>query len=115
MNGINGMILLPDDWSTSTYTLNNANIGNAPYNANDITLQNWTNIMEPAGAVFFPNAGDRSGTYAADFNDYGFYWIAAYGNQQMSYNIFISETSIDYGAGNYRYGGFSVRLVHDEN
>ena len=115
VNGINGMILLPDDWSTSTYTLNNANIGNAPYNANDITLQNWTNIMEPAGAVFFPNAGDRSGTYAADFNDYGFYWIAAYGNQQMSYNIFISETSIDYGAGNYRYGGFSVRLVHDEN
>ena len=118
VNGLNGLIIPPDDWDISTFTLNNPNTLSAPYNANNISLQDWSNILEPAGAVFFPNAGDRSGTYAADFNDYGFYWLANFGTQQHSYLIFISDSgnSIeDLIVVNYRYGGFSVRLVRDAN
>lgn len=116
VNGINGVVLLPDDWSTSIYALNDPNNGSAPFTSNTITLQVWTNTLELAGAVFLPNAGDRSGTYAADFEDYGFYWLASYLDQQRACNIFIKENSINSGlSGNYRYGGFSVRLIRDVN
>jgi hypothetical protein len=118
VNGLNGLIIPPDDWDVSTFALNNPNALSAPYNANTISLQDWSNILEPAGAVFFPNAGDRSGTYAADFNDYGFYWLANFGTQSFSYLIFISDSGNnidDLIVGNYRYAGFSVRLVRDAN
>ncbi len=116
VNGIKGVILLPDDWGVNTYALNNANNGSSPYDANAISLQDWTNILELAGAVFLPNAGDRSGTYAADFSDYGFYWLADIGGQQIASNVMISESEIVSEASyNFRYGGMSVRLVRDAN
>ena len=114
VNGVNGVILLPDDWSASTYTLFNPNDGSAQYSANTISLQDWMNTLELAGAVFLPNAGDRSGTYAAEFNDYGFYWVANYLTEPHAANIFVSDTDISTGlSGNFRYGGFSVRLVRE--
>ena len=114
VNNINGLLLLPDDWSANIYTLQYINNAAASYNANAISLQDWTNTLEPAGAVFLPNAGDRNGTYAADFNDYGFYWLSDILDQQRADNLFISETDV-YPSANFRYGGFSVRLVRDVN
>lgn len=116
VNNTNGLIVLPDDWNASTYAFVNPNDPSAPFNENVITLQDWTNTLELAGAVFLSNAGDRSGTYAADFNDMGFYWTANYYDQQRACNVFISEDAIYYGlSGNLRYGGMSVRLVRDAN
>lgn len=114
VNNVNGLILLPDDWNVNTYTLNNANDDTSQYADNTISLQDWTNTLELAGAVFLPNAGDRNGTYAADFNDYGFYWLADIFDQQRADLLFISEAEV-YPSANYRYGGFSVRLVRDVN
>ena len=52
INGVNGVILLPDNWSQTTYYLNNVNSRTAFYNSNIITTSNWA-IMESNGAVFF--------------------------------------------------------------
>ena len=58
VNGVNGVILLPDNWSTNYYTLNDPN-GGSSYESNTITIDDWTNYLEDNGAVFLPAAGYR--------------------------------------------------------
>ena len=59
VNGVNGLILLPDTWGTSIYALNNTNDGTCGYNNNIITAEVWTSTFEANGAVFLPAAGWR--------------------------------------------------------
>lgn len=56
--GVRGMILLPDDWDASTYPLGAVNVY-ASYFENKITAGEWLDVLEPAGAVFLPAAGER--------------------------------------------------------
>lgn len=61
VSGVTGMILLPDNWSTSYYSLNSTNSTSANFSTNTITATQW-NTLEQHGAVFLPSAGWRSGT-----------------------------------------------------
>ena len=58
VNEVNGVILLPDDWSTSYYSLNDTNTNETSYSINTITASEW-GTLEQHGAVFLPATGYR--------------------------------------------------------
>lgn len=62
VNGVNGLIILPDDWSRVTFILQNKNDDRANYSSNVISLEEWETI-EKKGAVFLPSATWGRGYY----------------------------------------------------
>ena len=60
VNGVNGLVLLPDQWQATTYQLNSVNMAEMNYTNNDISLADWQQVLEPAGAVFLPVGGART-------------------------------------------------------
>ena len=110
VNGVNGLVLLPDNWSFPsdvefTYGMNY-------YSQNEYSTSEWAK-MEANGAVFLPAACGRNRAYVNCDGSYGsFYW---------------SSSACDYGdaswlgfygggvgtGGSHRYYGRSVRLVQD--
>ena len=115
VNSINGMILLPDDWDISYYSLNETNTADANYSSNVITSSQWSSL-EQHGAVFLPAAGCRnnydplSNPLINNVGNSGYYWSSSSGNPYEAY-------SMTFYNGNYggnscnRYWGLSVRLV----
>lgn len=110
VNNVNGVILLPDDWSSNTFELSNTNTASAKYNSNNISNTQWTTIFESAGAVFLPASGIRSGTtvYAIGYD--AFYWSSTHSSSYNSYALYFYDTVL-YTKGYFRYYGLSVRLV----
>lgn len=130
VNGINGLILLPDDWDANTFVL--YGINNTPYDVsfsnNVISASRWE-ILENAGAVFLPAAGDREKTKAVFIGYCGVYWSSTnssydhyqhgaganqaycmvfvdyFNNEPYPATVFINGGSFSYGA--------SVRLVRE--
>ena len=109
VSGVSGLIIVPDNWDASTYTLNNTNDGTVAYTANIISVANW-NILEKAGCVFLPAAGHRSGTTVNDIDSEGNYWSATYYDNIGAYNLTFNNTLLKTD-GIRRYYGRSVRLV----
>ena len=126
VNGVFGVILLPDDWSTTYYTLYNcdetsarnfddANVGNI------ISLSDWTTYLESHGAVFLPCAGQRNSNNVVNApNGQVHYWSATSGANTTGASANANHVKADgngvaanTGAG--RSNGFSVRLVRDAN
>jgi hypothetical protein len=108
VNGVDGVILLPDDWSSSTYSLNNANNRWASFSSNTLTASEWS-TLEQAGAVFLPAAGQRVGTSVGGGD--GNYWSASDCNGFDAYRVYFTDSDLDsYGEHNKHYG-FSVRVV----
>ncbi len=113
VNGVPGLILVPDNWSASTYNLDSTNNAGVTYTINVITSAQWI-TLENAGCTFMPAAGYRNGTSVNSVGLYGGYWSATYGNSFSAYYH-------DFGIGgvstsNYdRYYGRSVRLVKNIN
>ena len=119
-----GIILLPDDWDTSYYTLNNINDASKSFDTNKITAANWTDKLEAHGAVFLPVTGQRnSGTTVNGADAQLHYWSATLtsgtttsaNHMRWMPNTTTPEANRglapDTGAG--RCNGFSVRLVRD--
>ncbi len=113
VNGVGGIIILPDNWSTSTYTLNSTNTPNAAYSANNITATQWT-TLETAGCVFLPGAHLRAGTLTAwSVYPSGQYWSASTKDDYGAYVLSFSNTLLNTTSIYYRHFGYSVRLVQD--
>ena len=112
VNNVSGVILLPDDWDASTYTLNSTNFTGANFSTNTITANAWP-TLEDAGAVFLPAAGYRRGTTVE--GSYGNYWTASTRSSNSAYCMFFNNIRLEPGSNNIRYGGVSVRLVRDAN
>jgi hypothetical protein len=116
VNGVNGLIIVPDNWITSIYSLNNTNNPNAAHSSNIIGATDWAK-MEAAGCVFLPAAGNRYETSEYNFNSYGCYWSTTYYDRDNAYYMYFGSDFI----GNYLnpsayydyYYGRSVRLVKD--
>ena len=116
VNGVNGVILLPDGWtcpSGVTFKSGFHNDYGTEYYAEYQTFSasDWSKL-EASGAVFFPAAGRRDGFNVFSVRDYGRYWSATeYDSDYAYYLYFFSyEASLD----DYnRYIGESVRLVRD--
>ena len=110
VNNINGVILLPDDWITSIYGLNNPNTYNSSFNSNEISASQWT-ILENAGAIFLPAAGSRDGaSVSVNSYSYGSYWSSSCFDVYASFLVFYDSQFILYPYG-IRSMGRSVRLV----
>ena len=123
VNGVNGVILLPDNWVKSTYSIINANVEDANCASNIISSDVWNNTFEANGAVFLPTAGRREYYFSTpgskeqeSVNNYqsgnGFYWVYPFRrDSQYPDYLYFSNTIIEIKDTSNRRTGMSVRLV----
>ena len=116
VNGMNGLIFLPDSWTCpSGVTFKSGfhnNYGVDYYAAyQTFTADQWSKL-ESAGAVFLPAAGHRKGSRVYGVQGDDFYWSATEYNSGRAYRLSISSSSAYMGSYS-RYFGVSVRLVKD--
>ena len=116
VNGVNGLIFLPDNWTcpagvTFKSGFHSSN-GTEYYTAyQTFTAEQWSKL-EKSGAVLLPAAGYRDGSGVYGVQRRGHYWSA-------SVNFSGDANCLDFLSGEanlssyYRYGGQSVRLVKD--
>ena len=113
VNGVNGVILFPNGWDNSLYSITSYNVKTVEYNTNTITLEEWNNIFEVNGAVFLPAAGhhfNNSGTSTAGTE--GFYSSSNYYSENNIFGISFSSTNMGtQGAQFARRFRSSVRLI----
>ena len=114
VNGVAGVILLPDDWDSSYYTLASPNTVNAAFTTNSITADNWTSKLEAHGAVFLPAAGSRNGVSVTGVGEYGDYWSGTASNADLAYAVYFGSNNVNpRGTSSGRHYGYSVRLVRE--
>ena len=116
VNSVAGIIVLPDDWSTSYYALNSTNTASVGFDANVISSADWTSSLEAHDAVFLPIAGLRSWGSIWNIGGQGFYWTstsAADVNCACALTFHATAVEPQWSDGVYRGYGMSVRLVKD--
>ena len=118
VNGITGLVILPDKWALPsgcgfTAGMTSANSGydwSYVATTNIYTLEQWQ-LMEDAGAVFLPCVGFRGGKSVSYVGTLGNSWSSsAYSISNSHYLDFKSNTMSAQGS-NGRFRGRSVRLV----
>jgi hypothetical protein len=110
VNGVQGLIIVPDNWSRSTYALNSTNTSGAAFNANVLTAAQWA-TLENAGCAFLPAAGRRLGTSVSNVGSSGDYWSTTTESVHNDALYLNFEGGVYTGTIHYRYYGRSVRLV----
>ena len=105
-----GYVILPDDWTCPAgLTFVNSN---SSYTANVYNASNWA-VMEAAGAVFLPAAGQRTSSNTTNVGTAGNYWTTSHVNGTTGYTFHIGpnanqmQNSVTYST------GCSVRLVRE--
>jgi hypothetical protein len=112
VNDVNGLILLPDNWSSSYFALNSPDSEEANFSSNTITDSQWISL-EQHGAVFLPAAGYRNMIMASGVGGSGNYWSASCGEFGFKYGLHFCDQESDVALSDY-YScyGFAVRLVY---
>lgn len=127
VNGMNGLILLPDDWNANV-DLNNVNPSEHDWSFSDNVIfgSQWT-LMEQAGVVFFPAAGqilhDASNPPHIFWPEYlGDYWSASHysstwGVWSLGFHAPTNDPQPQFSVYfiSHRYEAQSVRLVRNAN
>ena len=116
VNGVNGLILLPDTWvcpAGVTFKSGFHSSYGVDYYAayQTFTADQWSKL-ESAGAVFLPAAGGRDGSKVLYVQDYGYYWSALESGGYNAYSLGFNSGAANVGYGS-RGSGNSVRLVKD--
>ena len=116
VNGVNGLILLPDSWSCpADVTFKSgfhSSYGTEYYAAyQTFTAEQWSKL-EKSGAVFLPAAGYRYGSDVYYVQGGGYYWSATEYNGGNAYCLYFTSGGTSM-YNSYRYDGQSVRLVKD--
>ena len=111
VNGINGLVLVPDNWDTLIYAIDSANILDAPFNSNIISSTQWS-TLEMAGCAFLPAAGSRNGRSVTRVGASSYYHSATHNNNRYVYGISISDVLTGPSMYEYYFGNL-VRLVRD--
>lgn len=110
VNGIKGVVLLPDSWSLPSGLTFTA--ASEDYGTNVYTVAQWAQ-MEIAGAVFLPAAGRRYGTSVNGVGMYGVYWSSTYYSSDEACSVAFSSGNLNPSNIYYRSDGRSVRLCTD--
>lgn len=110
VNGVNGFILLPDNWSCPN-SISFSSGFDDKYDSQTFTIEEWYQ-MEVFGAVFLPAAGWRIGTNVDSAQNYGYYWTASEEGYKYADNLTFHAGWAGISA-NGRCVGYSVRLVKD--
>ena len=119
-NDINGMIILPKVWSLPQGCSFTGGGSSTAFSTNSYTEAQWQ-LMEAAGAVFFPAAGFRN-VNILDLNSECYYWSStATTSLPNEYYTTANKNSAKAVISNslttnrYKYYGSSVRLVKPMN
>lgn len=124
-----GMIIIPDNWVSATYSLSSINDSKANYTSNVISYADWDKYLEPSGCVFLPAAGYREG--ASTFKNLsalpdkvnGYYWTSEYRGyispdySAYRYNFYyngiggLGDSNLDYSG--KTHAGRPVRLIRN--
>jgi hypothetical protein len=100
VNGVFGLVLLPDDWKTTIYGIKDGTV---------ISKSDWTNKLEANGAVFLPAAGYRFNNWEKSVGTDGYYWSSdPEDTPYLRFNNAMLSTSTNVFDQEY---GLSVRLV----
>ena len=116
VNGVNGLIFLPDNWTCPAGVTFKSGFhsseGTEYYAAyQTFTADQWSKL-EKSGAVFLPAAGYRYGSNVSIVQCSGYYWSAPESNGNRAYYLYFY--SLEATMRNYdRSIGISVRLVKD--
>ena len=117
VNGVNGLIFLPDNWTCPEGVTFKSGFHSSYYGVDyyaayqTFTAEQWVKL-EAAGAIFLPAAGIRYGSDVGNVQGSGYYWSATEGNSDRADYLYFYSV----GAGLDGYGrhyGLSVRLVKD--
>ena len=117
--GVNGVFLLPDDWSWSETEIATAATaagfawsgGAKTFSSNIISNNTLWSVMESAGAVFIPAAGYRQGTTINMSGDGGDYWSSTASSDKNAYRTSFYDEHLILSNNYGRSDGISVRLV----
>jgi len=113
--GVTGLVILPDTWSLPggcSFTYGSG----SGWTTNSYDADKWE-LMEAAGAVFLPAAGNRFGRNVQLVGNRGYYWCSSIYSANHScadvldfYNVGIVSLT---NSGSNKYIGCAVRLVKD--
>ncbi len=103
VEGLNGLILLPDSWQGVDGVLFTPSPKEASENI--YTIDEW-HRMEAAGAIFLPAAGYWQNNQVSFVGHYGYYWSSS------SYYVFFAERGISVYPidGDYNTVPFPIRI-----
>ena len=123
VHGVNGVILLCDGWDWTSSDVNGVDIataaatanftwtpGTGAYTNNVISNDLWA-VMESAGAVFLPAAGNRSGSTVSSAGSNGRYWSSSRYNETYACYVHFTSGLLNPQYFNDRNCGFAVRPV----
>ena len=114
IEGVNGVILLPDNWVTPQGIIFKSGLGNAfgkkYFSQNNYNTNKW-NKMQLAGAVFLPACGYRNGTEIGNINITGVYWSTTCKEQNNPQYLYFCSNYLSLTHSNIPYYGQAVRLV----
>lgn len=102
VNGVFGVILLPDDWKNTYFNIKDGIT---------ISKADWTNKIEANGAVFLPAAGYHFNSWDKSVGTDGYYWSSdPEDTPYLRFNSAMLSTSTNIFDHEY---GLSVRLVKE--
>ena len=114
--GVNGMIILPDDWEEANGIVFKSGLHSSQVDDYSVyqlfTDAQWL-AMENAGAVFLPALGYRDGTNVEKCNTSGYYWSNTTSDEKSAYRLYFYSYFLAPNDVHSKYRGRSVRLVHD--
>ena len=114
--GVNGMIILPNDWEEANGIVFKSGLHSSQVNDYSV-YQSFTDAqwlaMENAGAVFLPALGYRDGTNVEKCNTSGYYWSNTTSDEKSAYRLYFYSYFLAPNDVHSKYRGRSVRLVHD--
>ena len=114
VDGVRGLLLLPDDWDSTKCRLRKYNDDDADYKVNNLTEPFWSKMAEAQGAVFLPAAGIRDFDYVGLVGKYGLYWSSSCLNPKEALGIYFSNSFFYHSITTDKCSGRSVRLVRDK-
>ena len=119
VEGVNGLILLPDNWTCPS----GVTFKSGTYDGDrciecfgyyqKFGASEWEKL-EASGVVFLPISGARFESTILNMLDYGAYWAATDIDPGTAYDFFFTSSRVTI-ANNIRYYGQSVRLVRESN
>lgn len=114
VDGVWGLLLLPDDWDSTYCQLRYYNNDDVNYTYNNLTEPFWSEKAEAQGAVFLPAAGIRDFGYVGLIGKYGHYWSSSCLNPKEALGIYFSNSFFYHSITTDKCSGRGVRLVRDK-
>lgn len=110
VNGINGLVILPDRWTLPDGLSFRPQSGNWEENVYD--ADQWSQ-MEAEGALFLPTTGTRQGNSVFYVDGLGDYWSSTSCGIDSGHSMSFFNANVYPGDSRYRFLGTAVRPVQE--